>query len=115
MRTVGDGTFVPGQEAWTVTTRSPPSWLAASIRAYVVARIIAAQAYKMMVTVITPVHTCGSLRPSACRAIRRFWPSVEKDIGSFEDFGDVDLGEVVPLSLMALQQCIDAYAAGLET
>jgi len=48
-------------------------------------------------------------------AIRRFWSSVEKDIGSFEDFGDVDLDEVVPLSLMVLQQCIDAYAAGLET
>jgi hypothetical protein len=49
------------------------------------------------------------------KAIRRFWSSVEKDIGSFEDFGDVDLDEVVPLSLMVLQQCIDAYAAGLET
>ena len=48
-------------------------------------------------------------------AIRRFSSSVEKDIGSFEDFGDVDLDEVVPLSLMVLQQCIDAYAAGLET
>lgn len=48
-------------------------------------------------------------------AIRRFWSSVEKDIGSFEDFGDVDLDEVVPLSLMVLQQCIDAYAADLET
>jgi hypothetical protein len=28
---------------------------------------------------------------------------------------DVDLDEVVPLSLMVLQQCIDAYAADLET
>jgi hypothetical protein len=35
--------------------------------------------------------------------------------GSFEDFGDVDLDEVIPLSLMVLQQCIDARAAGLET
>jgi hypothetical protein len=35
--------------------------------------------------------------------------------GSFEDFGDVDLDEVIPLSLMVLQQCIDACAAGLET
>jgi hypothetical protein len=39
--------------------------------------------------------------------------SVEKDIGSFEDFGDVDLDEVTPLSLAVLQMCIDAYLAGL--
>lgn len=47
------------------------------------------------------------------RAIRRFWISIEKDIGSFEDLGDVDLDEVVPLSLYVLQMCIDAYIAGL--
>ena len=49
------------------------------------------------------------------RAIRRFWTSVEKDIGSFEDFEDVDVDEVVPLSLYVLQMCIDAYVAGLTT
>lgn len=49
------------------------------------------------------------------KAIMRFWSSVEIDIGSFEHLGDVDLDEVVPLSLMVLQQCIDAYAAGLDT
>lgn len=49
------------------------------------------------------------------RAIRRFWTSIEKDIGSFEDFGDVDIDEVVPLSLYVLQMCIDAYVAGLPT
>ena len=49
------------------------------------------------------------------KAIRRFWSSVEKDVGNFEHFGDVDLDEVVPLSLKILQQCIDAYVAGLET
>jgi hypothetical protein len=32
-------------------------------------------------------------------SIRRFWTSVEKDIGSFEEFGDVDLDGVTPLSL----------------
>ncbi|MFF0818091.1 hypothetical protein ACFYVR_23435 [Rhodococcus sp. NPDC003318] len=47
------------------------------------------------------------------KAIRRFWTGIEKDIGSFEDFGDVDLDEVAPLSLVVLQQCIDAYVAGL--
>lgn len=49
------------------------------------------------------------------KAIRRFWSSVEQNVGSFEQLGDVDLDEVVPLSLMILQRCIDAYAAGLET
>lgn len=47
------------------------------------------------------------------KAIRRFWASIEKDIGSFEHFGDVDLDEVTPLSLAALQMCIDAYVAVL--
>jgi hypothetical protein len=45
--------------------------------------------------------------------VRRFWTSIEKDIGSFEEFGDVDLDEVTPLSLAVLQMCIDAYLAGL--
>jgi hypothetical protein len=45
--------------------------------------------------------------------IRRFWTSIEKDIGSFDDFGDVELDEVTPLSLYVLQMCIDAYVAGL--
>jgi hypothetical protein len=47
------------------------------------------------------------------QSVRRFWTNVEKDIGSFEDFGDVDLDEVTPLSLAVLQMCIDAYLAGL--
>jgi len=47
------------------------------------------------------------------KATRRFWTSIEKDIGSFEDFGDVDVDEVTPLSLAVLQMCIDAYVAGL--
>jgi hypothetical protein len=47
------------------------------------------------------------------KSIRRFWTSIEKDIGSFEEFGDVDLDEVTPLSLAVLQMCIDAYVAGL--
>jgi hypothetical protein len=47
------------------------------------------------------------------QSVRRFWTSVEKDIGSFEDFGDVNVDEVTPLSLAVLQMCIDAYLAGL--
>lgn len=46
-------------------------------------------------------------------AIRRFWTSIEIDIGSFEHLGDVDLDEVTPMSLAALRMCIDAYVAGL--
>ena len=47
------------------------------------------------------------------KSLRRFWTSIEKDIGSFEEFGDVDLDEVTPLSLVVLQMCIDAHVAGL--
>ncbi len=47
------------------------------------------------------------------QAIRRFWTGIEKDIGAFEDFGDVDLDEVTPLSLYVLEICIDAYVVGL--
>ena len=47
------------------------------------------------------------------KATRLFWTSIEKDIGVFENFGDVDLDEVTPLSLAVLQMCIDAYVAGL--
>ena len=34
-------------------------------------------------------------------------------IGSFEDFEDVDLDEVTPLSLAVLQTSIDAYTVGM--
>lgn len=47
------------------------------------------------------------------KAIRCFWTGIEKDVGSFDEFGDVDLDEVTPLSLAVVQMCIDAYIAGL--
>ena len=47
------------------------------------------------------------------KAIGRFWTSIERDVGSFEEFGDVDLDEVTPLWLAVLQMCIDAYVDGL--
>jgi hypothetical protein len=47
------------------------------------------------------------------KAIRRFWSSVEQNVGSFEQLGDVDLDEVVPLSLMILQQCIEGLRGRL--
>lgn len=51
---------------------------------------------------------------SILRDLRRFWTGIEKDIGSFEHLGDVDLDEVVPASLMVLQMCLDAYVEGLQ-
>ena len=40
------------------------------------------------------------------RDVRRFWTQVEIDIGSFEKVGEVDVGEVQPLSLLILSKCI---------
>jgi hypothetical protein len=48
------------------------------------------------------------------KAIMRFWTSIEADYGTFEEFPDIDLDEVVPLSMAVLQQCFDAYAEDLE-
>jgi len=47
------------------------------------------------------------------RSIRRFWTGIEADYGTYEDYPDVDLDEIVPLSMMVLQQCLDAYLEGL--
>jgi len=47
------------------------------------------------------------------KSIHRFWTGIERDIGSFDDFGDIELDEVMPLSLQVLQMCIDAHVAGL--
>jgi hypothetical protein len=48
------------------------------------------------------------------KAIMRFWTSIEMEVGTFEDFVDVEIDEVAPLSLVVLQKCLDAYVAGLE-
>lgn len=45
------------------------------------------------------------------KAIRQFWILVEAGIGKFGT--DVSIEDVVPLSMMILQQCIDAYIGGL--
>ncbi|MEU8297647.1 hypothetical protein AB0C04_10205 [Micromonospora sp. NPDC048909] len=47
-------------------------------------------------------------------AIQRFWTQVEIDVGSFEHLGNVTVDDAVPASLVVLQLCIDAYAAGLK-
>lgn len=50
--------------------------------------------------------------------LHRFWIDIELNTGGFfpldgSDVGDVDPDEVLPLSLMVLQQCLDAYVAGI--
>ena len=53
-------------------------------------------------------------RATILRAVRRFWTSIEHDIGTFKEFDEVDIDEIVPLSLLVLLRCLDAYVAGLE-
>jgi hypothetical protein len=48
------------------------------------------------------------------KAIMRFWTSIEIDGGSFEHMGDVEIDDVVPLSLIVLQHCLDAYVADFQ-
>jgi hypothetical protein len=50
--------------------------------------------------------------------LQRFWIDVELSTGGFflpdgSDVGDVDAEEVMPLSLIVLQQCLDAYLEGV--
>ena len=76
-----------------------------------------ALSHELIKYVIDP-GLCPRRRPAHRRASDleihpALWTSVENDIGSFEDFGDVDLDEVIPLSLSVLQICIDAYVNGL--
>ena len=46
--------------------------------------------------------------------IRRFWTGIEMDVGTFDEYGDIELDEITPASIAVLGMCIDAYAAGLE-
>jgi hypothetical protein len=48
------------------------------------------------------------------RDILRFWTRIEIDLGSFEQFGDIDPDDVTPGRLLLLQLCIGAYADGLN-
>lgn len=48
------------------------------------------------------------------RDISRFWVQVEKDIGTFDDHGDVDVNAVQSGSLLVLDMCIQAYVEGLN-
>jgi hypothetical protein len=55
---------------------------------------------------------------STLRDLHRFWVDVELSNGGFllpdgSEVGEFDADEVVPLSLIVLQQCLDAYLDGL--
>lgn len=43
------------------------------------------------------------------RDIDRFWIRVEKDLGTFDDHGDVSVDQVVSGPAMIIQMCLDAY------
>lgn len=52
--------------------------------------------------------------------LHRFWVDVELSTGGFflpdgSDVGDVDAEEVMPLPLIILQQCMDAYLEGVTS
>lgn len=53
------------------------------------------------------------------RDLHRFWIDIELSTGGFflpdgSNISDVDPDEVLPLSFMVLQQCVDAYLDGLD-
>jgi len=41
-------------------------------------------------------------------ALTRFWTQIEADIGTFEDFPDVDVSEIRPVSMTVLGLCLEA-------
>ena len=46
------------------------------------------------------------------RDISRFWTQIEKDIGTFEEHGDIDIDEIIPGNIALLQMCVQAYLEG---
>jgi hypothetical protein len=77
-------------------------------------------AHELMKYVVDPDHEPDvDLLTDAIAILRdlhQFWINVELGIGSFdhvENIDDVDPDEIVPLSMMVLQRCLDAYIGGL--
>lgn len=48
------------------------------------------------------------------RKISRLWVEVDAGVGTFNDFEDLDLDDVTPMSIAILDLCIRAYGEGLE-
>jgi hypothetical protein len=46
--------------------------------------------------------------------IRRFWTQMEIDFGMFEAHGDVSVDDVAPLSMMVLQNVLDAWVESIQ-
>ena len=47
--------------------------------------------------------------------LNRFWVQIERDTGMFEEFGDIDVNEVYPLSFVVLQQCLHAFSEQFDS
>ena len=46
--------------------------------------------------------------------LRRCWPQIEIDIGSFDKHGDVTADEVLPLNIAVLDMCVRAYFEDIQ-
>ena len=47
------------------------------------------------------------------RDLSRFWTQVQRDVGRFDDHGDVSIDDVHQGTLLLLQMCIEAYVEGV--
>jgi len=77
-------------------------------------------AHELMKYIVDPDHEPDvNLLADAIRILRRlhrFWIEFELSIGSFDhvtNVDEVDPDEIVPLSMMVLQRCLDAHIGGL--
>jgi len=48
------------------------------------------------------------------RKVCRFWTEIERDLGTFDDYPDLDLDDVIPSRLAVLELCLSAYLDGLS-
>lgn len=46
------------------------------------------------------------------RDVHRFWTQVEKDVGTFEEYGDINIDDVISGPIAFLSKCIEAYDEG---
>lgn len=46
-------------------------------------------------------------------AISRFWTQVEMDIGTFDDYENIDLDDITSASIALLRHCVEAVSPEL--
>ena len=61
----------------------------------------------------TPDYTLFIDAVRILRDIHRFWIQVEKDLGTFDQHGDVDIDQVQTGPMMLLELCLQACLADL--